>query len=200
MPKMYGQGGDKPNANTCTYRCTNCAYVLRTCNCFNSVACDVCKQLASKLAESATANKTDCVTGGHLLGRGFKHPTLVIADAFKDCTDKFGLACFKGDVEEHASCVGVLKGTTIAVEPRGEDYTTTSRRDVVHDCGHILEQAEILGFNILGDVFLLDIYADFVKCKVVLDPFKTLARGFKFCKVIESALFRRHGCSSTFQL
>ena len=99
----------------------------------------------------------------------------MIADAFKDCTDKFTLACFKGNVEEHTSCVGIFKGTTIAVEPRCEDDTATACRDVVHDCGHILEQTEIFLFNILGHVSLADINADFVKSKVVLHPFKALA-------------------------
>ena len=118
----------------------------------------------------------------------------MIAYAFQHRADKFGFSGVKRNVEEHTACVRILKRATVAVQPGRENYAARARGDIVDDGCHILIQVEIFGFKIFRDVFFLNVNADFVQGDMVFHPFQTLARSFKFRKVVEFAGLRRDGC------
>ena len=46
-------------------------------------------------------------------------------------TDKLRFADIKADIEEHSSCVRVLKRTAVAVKPRGENNSAAACGDFV---------------------------------------------------------------------
>ena len=108
----------------------------------------------------------------------------MVADAFEDSADELGLSGLQADTEEHAGGCGILEGTAVAVEPGSEEDAAGAGRGLGHRLGHVIVQAAGDSFPAFGDVFLLQINADFVQSQMIPHPFQTFSGGFHFSEVI----------------
>ena len=109
----------------------------------------------------------------------------MVTDPLEDCADHVTLSGVDPDIEEHSGGVRILKRTSVAMKPWGEDHSICSGRHLADRGGHIVVQTFDLAFKIVRDLGFFEVNVELVKHEMVFDPFVALAGRFELGVVVE---------------